>query len=166
MIRGMKPRLVSIIVGGALAACGGKQRATTAEAPPTPCRSAATHLSDLMRGEVGAMLDEKDWPKVAATFDARCTNDGWAPEVVACMQAAAHGPEIDACADKLTEGQNAAMKAAVEADLAPLIKEGAMRKGSEEPTADGAMEGGRGGPTAGAPPAPAPPSGDPCGGGE
>jgi hypothetical protein len=153
----MKLRIVLFAL--VLAACKSKSTPTTAAAPPpTPCRNMATHVTEVVRQDMGEMLAEEDWPKVTDVLDERCTKDGWAAETVACMQAAVRGPDFDACADKLPPEQEASVKAEFEQTIKPLIKEGSMKRKGEEDE----MEGG-GGATMGSPP---PPPDDPCGGDE
>lgn len=162
----MKLRIAALGLVCALAACGGKKSTTTAttEAPPTPCRTVSLRVVEVLRAEIGEALAEEHWPKVAAILEERCTTDAWADETVACMQAAARGPDFDACAEQLPDEQEAAVKEQFEREIKPLIDEGAMRKKEASDSMEGGSGAPRSEPTAGAP-APPPPS-DPCGGGE
>lgn len=150
----MKLPILTVVLVCALASCGGKNASTSApEAPPTPCASAAAHMSEVLRAELGDALAAEDWPKVTAVLDERCTADQWDATTVSCMQAAAQGPDFDNCADQLPDEHEAAVKAQFEKEIKPLMNEDAMQK---KEASDG-----RSAPSGGAPP----PS-DPCGGGE
>jgi hypothetical protein len=74
---------------------------------------------------------------------------------VACMQAAV-GDEFDACADRLTDPQEEAVKTQLEATIEPLMNRDAMRKDEAKASA----------PAEAMPPPPTPAPDDPCGGGE
>lgn len=109
-----------------LAACGGgKGGDTTPAADPNDCGNVATKLVTVMGKEAG-ITEEADRKKVHDALSGTCLTGSWSVEARACFIAAADGPAMQACGDKLDDAQKK--------DMVESIGKAADGGGGTEPT--------------------------------
>lgn len=143
-----------IMLGLALAACGGSK--TTATPKAATCADAAVHAVEVVGADTSMPNAAEMAGPIGGLVAEHCPLDGWSAEVITCITASPTHDALHGCLHTLTEDQHAKFHAAVEgmmgADHHDMMMKGEMAPG------------------AGAPPPPdstrSPAPNDPCGGGE
>ena len=137
-----------IMLGLALAACGGSK--TTATPKAATCEDAAAHAEAVVAADTSMPNAAEMAGPIRGLVADHCAADGWSADVIACITASPTHDALHGCLHTLTEDQHAKFHAAVEATMGAEGHDHMMMKDAP----------------AGAPPPPDSTQNDPCGGGE
>ncbi len=107
MFRAASRLLALTTIATATAACGGASAKRPPPAPATTCAATAAQVQRLGRGDPARVA------RVAAAFADRCTLDGWAADVRACIVTTESADKPKRCKERLSSLQRAALDLAI-----------------------------------------------------